>query len=209
MKFPKFKAPYWPKEAIEKEVVGIRAKYPSIQHIPIDVLAFAEFDLGLEFDFAALQQLKQEAFLRPDLSGIWFDEVAFRQPALFHRLRFSAAHELGHYFLHRDIYRGVEFSTVEDWIEFIDKIPPDQYQWIERQADEFAGRFLIPTPDLSKAIDEAVVNAEQEGFFGQGQEEVLEFCARVVHRDFRVSQAAMERRIRKSEFWPHPDLPAS
>ena len=73
----KFKAPFLSKEAIEAEADRIRRKYPSTQQIPVDVLGFAEFDLGLEFDFAPIQQLKQDAFLRPDLTGIWFDPVVF------------------------------------------------------------------------------------------------------------------------------------
>jgi len=199
----KFKAPFLTREAIEAIANQIRGQYKSAQKIPIDILGFAEFDLGLEFDFAPIQQLKQDAFLYPDLTGIWFDKWAFKEPSQQHRLRFSAAHELGHLFLHKDIYGAVNFKTVKQWVAFINAIPAVEYYWIEKHADEFAGRFLIPTNILAGAVDEAVNDAEGEGIFSQGSDGVMDYCCRALHGDFGVSRQAMETRIRKSEFWPH------
>lgn len=203
----RFKAPVLSKAEIEASANDIRRRYRSTNTLPVDVLGFAEFDLGLEFDFAPIQQLRQDAFLRPDLTGIWFDGVVFKEPSQQQRLRFSTAHELAHLFLHKDIYGALSFSTVKQWISFINDIPPVEYNWIEWQADEFAGQFLIPSDKLSVALDETVKDAELEGFFSQGPEEVLEFCCRAIHRDFGVSRQAMQTRIRKSKFWPHPKVP--
>ena len=202
----KFKAPFLQKGDIETKAQAIRANYPSTRAIPVNVLAFAEFDLGLEFDFAPIQQLRQDAFLRPDLTGIWFDPIAFKEPSLQSRLRFSTAHELAHLFLHKDIYGALNFRTVKQWIRFIDNIPAKEYHWIEWQADEFAGRFLIPTERLQPVLREAINNAESEGFFEQGPEEALDACCRATHAAFGVSFSAMQTRIRKSGFWPPPAL---
>lgn len=202
----KFKAPFLSKEEIEIKAKEIRGKYPSIQKIPVDVLGFAEFDLGLEFEFLPIRQNNQDAFLYPDLTGIWFDKVAFKDPAQQSRLRFSAAHELGHFFLHREIYGAFDFKTVKQWIAFINAIPVNEYNWIEWHADEFAGRLLIPTQELSNALNETVEDAKSEGFFSQGVEEVFEFCCRALHGHFGVSRQAMQTRLRKSTLWPHPKL---
>jgi hypothetical protein len=35
------------------------------------------------------------------------------------RLRFSFAHELGHYFLHEYIYNKMLFSHIEEWRDFL------------------------------------------------------------------------------------------
>jgi Zn-dependent peptidase ImmA (M78 family) len=123
------------------------------------------------------------------------------------RLRFSAAHELGHLFLHKDVYGSLNFTTVKEWIRFINAIPILQYHWIERHADEFAGQILMPTHKLSAALDETMSDAEREGILGFGREEVLEFCCRAMHNDFDVSFQAMQTRIRKSQLWPHKKLP--
>jgi hypothetical protein len=66
---------------------------------------------------------------------------------------------------------------------------------------------LIQTGKLSATLEEAILDAEREGFFTQGPEEVLDFCCRALHGYFGVSRQAMETRIRKSEFWPHPKVP--
>jgi hypothetical protein len=202
----RFKAPILSKADIESEAQRIRGKYPSIQKIPVDVLGFAEFDLDLEFDYAPIQQFKLDAILRPDLAGIVFDPWVFREPSLHQRLRFSAAHELAHFFLHKDVYGKLEFTTVKQWIAFVRAIPAKEYNWIEWHADEFAGKFLIPSQHLSPALNEAVNDAEREGIFAQGPEEVLEFCCRAIHGDFGVSFSAMQTRIRKSSLWPHSKL---
>jgi len=204
----KFKSPYLTKESIEQVAFGLRAKYRSLQPIPIEVLAFAEFDLHLDFDFAPIGHLNQDAFLRPNLTGILFQEATFKDAGYQDRLRFSAAHELGHLFLHGNIYGALNFTTVKQWISFITAIPASQYAWIECQADEFAGQFLMPTQELSVALDETINEAEKEGIFGLGKEEVLEFCCRAMRPDFRVSFQAMQTRIRKSKMWPHPKISA-
>ncbi len=35
------------------------------------------------------------------------------------RLRFTIAHEIGHFILHEKVHEGVQFSTVEEWAEFM------------------------------------------------------------------------------------------
>ena len=187
---------------IEREVEKVREKYPSVRRIPVDVLGFAEFDLGLDFDFASIQQIGQEAFLRPDRTGIWFDTQAFKEPALQHRLRFSAAHELGHYFLHERIYGALNFTTVKQWMNFVTDIPVKEYHWIEWQADEFAGQLLIPTFELEPTLKETIVDAASEGFFELGEESVMDFCCRSLQGHFNSSRQALQTRIRKSKFWP-------
>jgi len=197
----KFKAPFIAAKEIESETGRLRKEFVALQSIPVDVLGFAEFDLELDFEFAHIKQLGQEAFLRPDLTGIWFDTVAFTDADYKPRLRFSAAHELGHFFLHKEVYGSLGFTTVEQWRRFVDGIPLREYNWIEWQADEFAGRLLIPTERLGAALAGAVEDAKREGFFDQGKDEALSACARALHKDFGVSRSAMEIRIRKSGLW--------
>jgi hypothetical protein len=48
----RFKAPYLSALAIEQEVSNIRNEHGSLQQIPVDVLAFAEFDLQLHEQLA-------------------------------------------------------------------------------------------------------------------------------------------------------------
>jgi hypothetical protein len=200
------KAPFLKPDDIEAEALKVRNKYPSLAKVPIDVMGFAEFDLGLQFDFAPIRHLGQDAFLYPDLSGIWFDKASFKDHSQHNRLRFSAAHELGHLFLHSNIYNGANFKTIKQWAAFINEIPAAQYYWIESHADEFAGQFLIPSKELLITLNETVDDAEREGFFEQGKEHVLDFCCISLSKHFAVSFPAIQTRVRKSKFWPHPKV---
>lgn len=200
----KFKAPFLTKESIAQVASDLRNQYDSLRKIPVDVLGFAEFDLNLQFDFAPIGHLNQDAFLRPDRTGILFNKTYFKDASRQGRLRFSAAHELGHFFLHKEVYRSLNLTTVKQWIEFFDAIPIDQYYWIENHADEFAGQLLMPPLELSEALNETMQDVEREGLLSQGNEWVLEFCCRAIHSSFGVSFPAMQTRVRKSDLWPPP-----
>ena len=202
----RFVAPFIDRDSIARVVEGIRKQYPVCRAVPVDVLAFAEFDLELTFDFKPIAQFGQDAFLLHDLSGIVFDVKAF-EARNENRLRFSVAHELGHLHLHRDLYTGVDFKTVKDWVDFISDVPPEQYQWIEWHANEFAGQLLMPLADLRAALEETIRDAEREGYFPQGPDAVLDFCCQAMHRDFGVSRQAMQTRLHSSKLWPHAKVP--
>jgi hypothetical protein len=205
----KFKAPFLTNQDILAHVDGLREKHPVCRTAPFDILAFSEFDLGLQPYFADIRQSNQDAILLPDLSGIVFDGWVYKQTHLYQRLRFSAAHELGHLFLHDGVYGSLDFTTIKQWIAFINSIPAVEYYWIERHADEFAGQLLMPTNQLVAGLNESIDDAEREGIFSLGAEDVLEFCCRAMHNEFGVSFPAMQTRIRKSGLWPHPKIKIS
>lgn len=190
------RAPYLPEPEIEEIVEALRPSYAILQNVPIDVLSFAEFDLELEFTCAPLRRSGQEAFLRPDRTGVVFDSWAFKEPSQRRRLRFSLAHELGHYYLHEEIYGNLQFTTVTQWIAFVDGIPINEYHWIERHADSFAGYLLMPTDRLRVALRETLEDANRDGF--SEPEDVINYCGKALHGHFDVSLDAMKTRLRKS-----------
>jgi hypothetical protein len=204
----RFIAPFISREDIARVVEGIRKEYRICTITPVDILGFAEFDLKLTFDFKPIAQFGQDAFLLHDLTGIVFDDRAFERRNE-NRLRFSVAHELGHLYLHKDLYGGAGFTTVEEWVDFICQVPPDQYQWIERHADEFAGQLLMPLEPVRAALHETIADAKREGYFPQGADAVLDFCCQAMRRDFGVSADAMRVRLRNAKLWPHPDVPSA
>jgi hypothetical protein len=202
-----FRAPWITPEEIASVIKAIQKEFPICAQIPVNVLGFAEHDLKLEFHFKPISHLGQDAFLLRDFSGIVFDEGSFCDPASSKRLNFSVAHELGHFYMHRDVYGNCKFSSIDQWLDFVEKVSPPEYQKIEWQADEFAGQLLMPAPILAKALDETISDAEKEGYFPLGQDAVFEFCCRAMNRDFGVSQQAMQTRLRRSKLWPHPRAP--
>jgi hypothetical protein len=189
-------------DQIGEEVEKLREQYPVCQTLPVNILVFAEHDLKLEFEFEEIRQLGQDALLRSDLKGIILDKEAFKD-SNSNRVRFSVAHELGHLYLHKGIYGTVDFQSPEDWKDFFDKIPPEQYQKIEWQADEFAGQLLMPKTRVIQNLEETMEDAEREGVISLGADAVLDWCAKAMHRDFGVSRSAMSTRIRRAKLWPH------
>jgi Zn-dependent peptidase ImmA (M78 family) len=100
----------------------------------------------------------------------------------------------------------VRFQRPEDWVDFFARVPADEYQRIEWQADEFAGQLLMPLKELTAALRETLRDAERERYIPLGPDAVLEFCCRAMHRDFGVSQQAISTRLHRDRLWPRPDL---
>jgi len=195
----RFKAIWKTPDEISAAVEDIRRKYDILQQHPINILAFAEFDLNFAFRFAPIRRLGQDACLLTDLSGIVFDTDDFKAEQYGNRLRFSVAHELGHFFLHDYIYRQVDFKRIEEWLDFINKIPSEEWAKVEWQADEFAGQLLVPLEKLVKCMEELMIDAEREGYTKLGDDAVWDFLCRGLAPEFGVSQAAIQTRLRRTK----------
>lgn len=98
--------------------------------------------LGPISNVAALIESKGVAVCRYDIAGERVDAFSFwngDRPFIFMaaekesgaRVRFDLAHELGHLILHR-------------WVEATEIADPKVLKTIEREADRFAGAFLLP-----------------------------------------------------------------
>ena len=99
-------------EHVWQKVEELRAQYPVLceDQTPIDVFTFLELDLALDpipFDDLCAKY-RVEAAIKADFTGIYLDAEQYklmeRGPDWkLQRLRFTVAHELAHYFLHRDL----------------------------------------------------------------------------------------------------------
>jgi IrrE N-terminal-like domain len=202
----RFRAPFIPKDRIWKEADGLRAKFASGAKIPINVLDMAEFDLGLEIVPAdgLRERCDTEAILLGDLKTILVDKQSFTSPKQEYRLRYSVAHELGHYILHREVYGQIRPPSAEAWFEFISNIPDDQYSWLESHAYEFAGRLLVPPDALGTSLREAMKMAENAGFkdWKSDPDMVLDFLGTYMSKAFNVSAEVVSKRLRIEKLWP-------
>ena len=71
------------------------------------------------------------------------------------RMRFSFGHELGHFFLHKDLYMRFGIDSPERWKDFISNVPESEYRNFEWQANEFAGGLLVPYLELQTEMEKA------------------------------------------------------
>jgi len=173
---------------------------------PVDTTKIIELRLRLEVEpmFDLLSTLDVDAYLKSDLSGIVVDHDCYMNDKFLNRLRFSMAHGLAHYFLHREIYSSLFLSSPEDWKEFIQNVPETEYEAFEYQANEFAGRFLVPYEKLKSAIMDSIEMIKRSGieYLLSDSDMVLSRISPFLRRIFGVSEQVIEIRVRREKLWP-------
>ena len=174
---------------------------------PIDVFTFLEVDLGLDpipFD-ELVAKYRVEAAIKADFSGIYLDA---QQYALMekgpewrlNRLRFTVAHELAHNYLHQDLPQQANFASLPDFARWTANYGGRKYT-AEQEANEFAGRLLVPETRLGVLFDEFAEQAERlmPNFMESGQLRD-KFSERVAPR-FGVNQQVIAIRLDRDGIW--------
>ena len=155
---PKKLVPFRSNANIWNIVEHVRQKIPvSRRNVPIDIFDVIDLDMNLDLiPHRGLQDdLGAGASLSIDTNSIYIDGEAFEsdRDASFRRARFSAAVELGHYVLHKNILSKFRLLTEKEWHEYASKVfDPQEYDGLMYQANEFAGRLLVPHDDLLQAV---------------------------------------------------------
>ncbi len=76
------------------------------------------------------------------MSCIYVDDFIFQHRP--YRYRFTLAHEIGHFVIHKDIIENVHPNSVDKWKDFILEIDEEKYDWLKWQAYTFGGLLLVP-----------------------------------------------------------------
>jgi len=203
----RFKCPFIEEIDIWSKADAFRSKYWPADTLPIDVESIIEKHLRLNIEPipGLYNDCDVDAYLKGDLSGIVVDNRAFMDNKFANRLRFSYAHELGHLVLHKDFYSSFPIDTLEDFINFTLLVPEGDYRRIEYQANEFAGRLLVPRnqliSELSKCI-EKVNESDLSKFLDKNPNAVLASISPTLCRPFGVSTHVIELRVAREHLWP-------
>lgn len=188
----------------------LRADFELLQedHTPIDVFTFFEVDLGLDpipFDDLAARY-RVEAAIKADFSGIYLDAEQYvlmeRGPAWkLNRLRFTVAHELAHYYLHRDLPQASDFASLPDFARWTATYRGRKYT-AEQEANEFAGRLLVPEMRLAAFFEEFAPQAEQlvPNFMQSGS--LRDKFAEKIAPRFGVNSQVIAVRLDRDATWP-------
>ena len=228
---PSNEVPYLTKHAIVQEVTVLLAEYGErfkpVVEPPIPVDEIIELHLGLTFELKDLQQL----FGFGDVHGAtWVNEGLIAvdvsldphdNPRKLGRFHFTAAHETGHWRLHREHYlqdtaqRGF-FDETESKPAYICRTS-GRKQRVEWQADYFAACLMMPREMVVKAWDNRhdsvvllpdlrereteIIRSEilHRGRLGTDRESIdnalLDWCSRPFAEQFQVSVEAMRIRL--------------
>jgi Zn-dependent peptidase ImmA (M78 family) len=139
--------------------------------------------------------LEVDGFISSDLTCITVDQFVLERRV--NRYRFTLAHELGHWYLHRELYAELKFGSVSEWKQFQIEVDKADYDWLEYQAYAFAGLVLVPTGPLKAQFQSAADAAERIGFSRLGEPEAFFECVTETLREvFQVSDAVIAKRLR-------------
>ena len=201
----KFKAPFISKEDAWKKADHVRQEHWPSGALPIEVEMLL-WPLGLKLvPFSSLKDAGDvDALLLGDLKTIIVDNQDYFNDKKQNRIRFSIAHELGHFVLHNAIFKNLAHKTIKEWVKFIHLIPEMEYSFIEYQAYEFAGRLIVPPERLEKEFLKSIQKAKDANFFSWDKtgDTALGFIASPISRIFGVSSEVIEKRLTREGFWP-------
>ncbi len=200
-----FRAPFMSQQQCWAAADQFRQQYWPSGEIPVDVLTMVEFDLDLEI--RTITGLKEDADVDALLLGDWktliVDQQQYLDDRFINRLRFSIAHELGHYVLHKSVFDSIPRDTAEEWIAFMLEMPEKEYGLLEYHANEFAGRFLVPVEALKVQFEAVLAEVEGKGVeSGNLSDAHLAYLCIPLAKHFAVSQDVIERRLTKEKLWP-------
>ena len=186
MNYSDIKIPFINREKIKRKADLFREKFWD-DSVPVDIEKI--IDLKLEIDIIPLPNLG-DAFISSDWKSIYVDQNKYLN-GIQNCLRFSLAHEIGHFILHKDIYNSFKITSLEKFYQFIDKIPGEQYGFLETQANIFANFLLVPRNKLIiekkkklKDLEDVIKNIDQELLHS--------YLAEPISKTFGVSSKVVE-----------------
>jgi len=174
---------------------------------PIDILFV--MDVLLKFDVIdrpnLFDDLRMDAAIAPTGRTLFIDRESLerweRQDQWIEkRLRFSVAHELGHFVLHKDCMTDIRFSTMDQFKQWI--IEHRRNKRIDDQADEFAGRFLVPYDILREEYDRFCQKISSVDPAWHEIEGMRAHVAKTLAPRFGVNPQVIETRFDHEDIWP-------
>jgi Zn-dependent peptidase ImmA (M78 family) len=190
-------------DKIREEAELFRKDHIFTSDLPIEIEQIVEATMGIRIiPIESLQKhCDMEGFISKDFSSIYVDEFLYTDDRYYKRVRFTIAHEIGHYVLHRSTIDNQSFKDEEDWVAFRTGINNETIGWFETQASEFAGRLLVPVDSLVeefKSKREAVIrNYSSWNSPSIDNEDLFSMVAQMICNKFVVSSDVIERRLRK------------
>ena len=204
--YSRSKCPFIAKPKLWDRIEEFRSQFPNSDSCPVDIELFAEL---AGFDIIPKRDLDDfDAFLGLNLTSIYVHGKRYENAAYLRRVRFSIAHELGHAVLHSEFIRSQQITSVSEYLEFTRSLTDEEYSDFEWQANEFAGRLLVPrqqlTIELHKQV-QLIIENNLQGMLTTNSDLLRSRLCIPIAKVFEVSEEVIERRLEREGIWP-PDL---
>jgi len=132
MNYRNFVAPYLNNVTIGEKVEIFRKDFWN-DNIPVEIEDIIELELKINVipipGFLKLANM--DALITSDWKCVYVDRDEYLDDRRYNRLRFSLAHEIGHFVMHKEIYKNFGIENLEDYYKLYKDIPVRQYGYLE------------------------------------------------------------------------------
>lgn len=135
------------------------------------------------------EKFGMDAFIAASFTTIYVDFDEFRAES--NRYRFSIAHEIGHFVLHREYFP----SRVESFTEWAGSVINDLCGYVESQANCFAGCLLVPEGEIMRILNAEYEKSFVRNYYKMERSKYVEVLAKM-RQWFMVSGQVVARRMR-------------
>lgn len=203
MDYKNISVPFIDNSLIKNSADAFRKKYWD-DTIPVDIEKIIDVKIGIDvIPSPGLQLLCDvDALIYSDWKSIIVDHNKYFDGRYQNRLRFSYAHEIGHFILHKDIHKSLKIKSTKDFQKFIKEIPQIQYGYLETQANKFANFLLIPRERLIIEKEKEIKRKEINDLISSGKlnkKTVNPYLAIPLSKIFGVSEDAMEIALNETD----------
>jgi Zn-dependent peptidase ImmA (M78 family) len=133
-----------------------------------------------------------DALIISDWNSIYVDYDKYLDNRYKNRLRFSFAHEIGHFILHKNIYNGFRIKNLTNFYKLIKQISQEQYGYFETQANKFANHLLVPRNKLILEKEKTIEKNKQYGLKEMDIKTLNLYLAIPISKIFGVSEKVIE-----------------
>ncbi|MBU4369338.1 ImmA/IrrE family metallo-endopeptidase [Patescibacteria group bacterium] len=192
MSYQRITIPYLDKDFIKHRADFFREKYHG-SSVPVDIEKIIE--IKLKIDIIPLPDARRsyslEALITSNWKSIYVDKYAYDNQD--NRLRFSLAHEIGHFLLHKKVYEDLKIKSVTDFYKAVEEIPIKQYGYLEAQANYFANFLLVPREELKLEREKLLKKIKNEEIIKKIDPKMINsYLAELLTRIFDVSAEVIE-----------------
>ena len=185
--------PFISKSEIASRAEGLLNEYWD-EVFPIDIEKLCDYLKIAILPVAGLaDNFRIDAFISTDFKTIYADAEKYKREN--HRYRFSVAHELGHYILHREYFS----SRVWSFEEWKDLSGSGVSGVAEFQANYFAGSLLAPEGALLAMLNTEFGGSFARNYLTTGSKELKNMLTSL-QKLFNVSKEVVSWRIQDTVY---------
>lgn len=196
MKILDYKAPFLSYDDIRISAKDFLYKYNPNDTIPVKIDEIIEKKLNM--DIIPINGLRQfchvDGFISHNCKEICVDLSVFERYE--NRLLFTLAHEIAHMILHKDLFEISDYSTMEEWISFVNSINQKEYSFLEFHANSFAGLVLVPEWHLKIEYEKTLSIYDFNSISEISNEVLNDWVSRYLSDKFNVSSQVILKRLK-------------